>query len=115
MVYTVWVLFAFTIGYSVACGLVNLFSCNPVEASWKLEYALTADCINRPVFYFAQAALSIFTDITTVVCPLPVLRTLRLPFKQKIGIAFVLTMGASYVTHRHDKTCLGYMLSTNTV
>lgn len=95
MVWTVWTLFAFTIGYSFACGLVNLFSCNPVAGSWKLEYATTAICINRPVFYFAQAALSIFTDITTVVCPLPVLRTLRLPFKQKIGIAVVLTMGAS--------------------
>lgn len=95
MVWTVWILFAFTLGYSIACGLVNVFSCTPVEGSWVLEHALTAKCINRPVFYFAQAALSILTDITTVVCPLPVLRTLRLPFKQKIGVAFVLTMGAS--------------------
>ncbi|KAM0276818.1 hypothetical protein ACHAQH_006353 [Verticillium albo-atrum] len=94
MIWTVWVLFGFTVGYSLACALVNIFSCNPIAGSWALEHATTAVCINRPVFYFVQASLGIFTDITTVVCPLPVLKTLRLPLKQKIGVAVVLSMGA---------------------
>ncbi|KAF3358585.1 hypothetical protein HYQ45_002755 [Verticillium longisporum] len=94
MIWTVWVLFGFTVGYSLACALVNVFSCNPIAGSWALEHAATAVCINRPVFYFVQASLGIFTDITTVVCPLPVLKTLRLPLKQKIGVAVVLSMGA---------------------
>ncbi|KAI1845900.1 hypothetical protein JX265_011204 [Neoarthrinium moseri] len=89
-----WAVFAFTLGYSFASVLVNAFSCKPISGSWVLETSLTAVCINRPAFYFAQAALGIATDIATVVVPLPALRTLQLRSRQKIGIAFVLTMGA---------------------
>jgi hypothetical protein len=90
----VWVLFAFTEGYSLASVFVNIFSCNPISGSWQLEAAAVAVCINRPVFYFAQAGLGIFTDFATVLLPLPVLKTLQLPLKQKIGVAIVLVMGA---------------------
>lgn len=89
-----WAAFAFTLAYSVASVLVNLFSCHPVSGSWKLEESLTAVCINRPLFYFAQAALGITTDFTTLVLPLPMLKSLRLPWKQKIAAAFVLSTGA---------------------
>lgn len=47
VVYTVWSVFAFTIAYSLACVFVNIFSCNPVKASWDLTAAATAVCINR--------------------------------------------------------------------
>ncbi|KAL8372239.1 hypothetical protein RB595_001837 [Gaeumannomyces hyphopodioides] len=94
MRWTVFVLIFFTMGYSVAAALVNVFSCNPVRASWTLELVPTAACINRPVFYFAQAALGIATDITTVVAPLPLLKTLQLPTRRKIGVIVILTLGA---------------------
>ncbi|KAL8339022.1 hypothetical protein RB598_007371 [Gaeumannomyces tritici] len=94
MRWTVFVLIFFTMGYSVAAALVNVFSCDPVRASWTLELIPTATCINRPVFYLAQAALGIATDITTAVAPLPLLRTLQLPTRRKIGVIIILTLGA---------------------
>ncbi|TLD30934.1 hypothetical protein PspLS_03019 [Pyricularia sp. CBS 133598] len=94
MKYTVWILFGFTVGYSTASAFVNIFSCSPVEASWRVEYATAPRCINRGFFYYTQAALGILTDIATVVTPLPMLRSLRLPVRQKIGTGFVLTVGA---------------------
>lgn len=90
----IWGVFAFTIGYSVASALVNVFSCKPISGSWRLEYAQTAVCINRPAFYFAQATFGIVTDIATVLLPLPMLKSLHLPLKQKVGVSLVLTMGA---------------------
>ncbi|KAK8060617.1 hypothetical protein PG996_010547 [Apiospora saccharicola] len=90
----IWGVFAFTIGYSVASALVNVFSCNPIQGSWRLEESATAVCINRPAFYFAQASFGIATDIATVILPLPMLRSLHLPLKQKVGVSVVLTMGA---------------------
>lgn len=90
----IWAVFAFTLGYSLASVLVNAFSCNPISGSWSLEESLVAVCINRPAFYFAQAGLGIATDIATVVVPLPALKSLHLRTKQKVGVAFVLTMGA---------------------
>ncbi|KAK8867636.1 hypothetical protein PGQ11_006214 [Apiospora arundinis] len=90
----IWGVFGFTIGYSVASALVNVFSCKPITGSWRLEDSATAVCINRPAFYFAQATFGIVTDIATVILPLPMLKSLHLPLKQKIGISLVLTMGA---------------------
>jgi hypothetical protein len=89
----VWSLFAFVMGYSIAGVFANIFSCNPVSASWVLEDVATGVCMNRPAFYFAQAALGIFTDIATVVTPIPLLRGLQLRTRRKIGVAVVLTLG----------------------
>jgi hypothetical protein len=81
------------IGYSLAGVFANIFSCNPVSASWNLEDAATAACMNRPAFYLAQAALGIFTDIATVLVPVPLLSSLQLRTRRKIGVAVVLTLG----------------------
>lgn len=83
----------FTVSYSLASVLVNVFSCKPVSGSWDLALATTAVCINRPVFYFAQAGLGIFTDFATLAAPLPFLWKLQMPVRQKIGVSAVLMMG----------------------
>ncbi|KAI6383280.1 hypothetical protein MCOR25_000199 [Pyricularia grisea] len=94
MRYTIWLLFGFTVGYSVASAFVNIFSCDPIEASWRVEYATTGRCINKGHFYYTHATLGILTDIATVVTPLPMLKSLHLPVKQRIGAGLVLTVGA---------------------
>ncbi|KXJ87893.1 hypothetical protein Micbo1qcDRAFT_112990, partial [Microdochium bolleyi] len=94
MRWAVWLAFTFVLGFSAASVFVNIFSCKPISGSWELVASATAVCIDRPVFYFAQAGLGIFADVLTLVLPLPMLRTLQLPMKQKVGVAVVLTMGA---------------------
>jgi len=37
--------------------------------------------------------MNIVTDLTILVLPMPVLSTLRLPLKQKVGLMFVFAMG----------------------
>ncbi|KFY47812.1 hypothetical protein V496_10434 [Pseudogymnoascus sp. VKM F-4515 (FW-2607)] len=92
--YAVWGLVAFTVGYSAASVFVNIFSCNPVQATWEVEFATAVGiCINRPVFYFAQAGFGILTDFATVIAPLPVMWRLQLGLKQKLGVAGILTTG----------------------
>lgn len=92
--WVVWGLIAFTSGYSAASVFVNIFSCSPVQASWELEFAtVKGNCIDRPVFYFAQAGLGILTDFATVIAPMPVMWGLQLGLKQKLGIAGILTTG----------------------
>ncbi|RDW84879.1 hypothetical protein BP6252_02469 [Coleophoma cylindrospora] len=89
----VWAVIAFTATYSTASVFVNIFSCNPVAKSWDLKYASVGTCINRPVFYFAQASLGIFTDFATVITPLPMMYNLQMPTRQKIAVAGILTTG----------------------
>lgn len=96
--WTVWGLIAFTASYSAASVFVNIFSCTPVQATWDLEFATAVGiCINRPVFYFAQAGLGILTDFATVIAPLPVMWGLQLGLKQKMGVAGILTTGGLLV------------------
>ncbi|KAJ6005752.1 hypothetical protein N7451_003696 [Penicillium sp. IBT 35674x] len=88
----VWTLVFIAAGYSVASVLANLLSCHPVAKSWDSTIT-TGYCMNRPVFYFANAGLGIFTDFATVAVPIPWIRRLQMPIRQKIAVAAVLAMG----------------------
>ncbi|KAJ5246363.1 hypothetical protein N7468_001346 [Penicillium chermesinum] len=61
----VWALVTIAAGYSFASVLANVFSCNPIAMSWDSRIT-KGTCMNRPVFYFANAGLGIFTDFATV-------------------------------------------------
>ncbi|KAL4882703.1 hypothetical protein BJY04DRAFT_206912 [Aspergillus karnatakaensis] len=88
----VWVLVFIAAGYNIASVLVNVFSCSPIAKSWDVSI-LSGTCINRPVFYFANAGLGIFTDFATVLLPVPWLRRLQMPMRQKIAVGCILAMG----------------------
>ncbi|KAL2870597.1 uncharacterized protein BJX67DRAFT_242730 [Aspergillus lucknowensis] len=88
----VWVLVSIAAGYNIASVLANIFSCNPIAKSWDLSIT-HGTCMDRPVFYFANAALGIFTDFATVLVPVPWLRKLQMPLRQKIAVACILATG----------------------
>ncbi|KAF7596947.1 hypothetical protein BBP40_011313 [Aspergillus hancockii] len=87
----VWVIVFIAVGYSVASVLANILSCNPVNKAWYP--AKEGICMSRPVFYFANAGLGIFTDFATVLVPIPWLRRLQMPMRQKIAVSCILAMG----------------------
>ncbi|KAE8139204.1 hypothetical protein BDV38DRAFT_270060 [Aspergillus pseudotamarii] len=87
----VWAIVFIAAGYSVASVLANILSCTPVDKAWYPTKAGT--CMNRPVFYFANAGLGIFTDFATVIVPIPWLRRLQMPTRQKIAVSCILAMG----------------------
>ncbi|KAL4925961.1 uncharacterized protein BDV17DRAFT_163177 [Aspergillus undulatus] len=88
----VWVLVFIAAGYNIASVLANIFSCNPIAKSWDVTIT-QGYCMNRPVFYFANAGLGIFTDFATVLVPVPWLRRLQMPTRQKIAVGCILATG----------------------
>lgn len=94
MQWAVWSVFTYTMCYSLIGACMTMFACSPIDGSWNFEASLTAKCINLPYWYFASAGLNISCDIATLILPLPKLRSLQLPRKQKVGVAVVLTIGA---------------------
>lgn len=64
----VWTIVFIAGGYSLASILANIFSCRLIASSWDLT--ITGTCMHRPVFYFANAGLGIFTDFATVLVPM---------------------------------------------
>ncbi|PGH15341.1 hypothetical protein AJ79_02507 [Helicocarpus griseus UAMH5409] len=88
----VWAIIAVAASYSIASVFANLFSCSPVAKSWDVSI-LRGHCMDRPRFYFANAALGIITDFATVLAPMPLIRGLQLPLRQKVMLAGILVMG----------------------
>ncbi|KAL2813483.1 hypothetical protein BDW59DRAFT_176725 [Aspergillus cavernicola] len=90
--YAVWLLVFIAAGYNIASVLANVFSCDPVAKTWDVSITSGA-CMNRPVFYFVNAGLGIFTDFATVLVPVPWLQRLQMPMRQKIAVGCILAMG----------------------
>ncbi|KAJ5654158.1 hypothetical protein N7490_001161 [Penicillium lividum] len=88
----VWTIVFIAAGYSVASILANIFSCNPIAKSWDSTIT-TGSCMNRPVFYFANAGLGIFTDFATVAVPIPWIYRLQMPTRQKVAVCGIFAMG----------------------
>jgi hypothetical protein len=91
-------------GYSLASILANILSCAPVAKAWD-ETITTGHCMNRPVFYFANAGLGIFTDFATVVVPMYVA-----PHKITVEVRLTnglsrKTMAASFANAQAAKDC----------
>lgn len=92
----VWTVVFIAVGYNIASVLANVFACTPIAKSWDLTI-MNGACMNRSVFYFANAGLGIFTDFATVLVPIPWLAKLQMPLRQKVAIGVILAMGCLYV------------------
>ncbi|KAH8433352.1 putative integral membrane protein Pth11-like [Aspergillus melleus] len=71
--------------------LTAAFQCNPIPKAWNT--ALPGKCVEINVFYLANAALNIVTDLLTYTLPARVIFRLQMPMKQKIALAFILCLG----------------------
>jgi hypothetical protein len=72
--------------------LGSTFMCVPVSNFWNT--GISKQCMNKLAFWFSNAALNIATDIMIFSIPMPLLKQLQLPKKQKIGLMFVFGFGA---------------------
>ncbi|PLB47386.1 hypothetical protein P170DRAFT_478236 [Aspergillus steynii IBT 23096] len=88
----VWAIAAIAVLYNVASVFANFLGCTPIAKTWDMTIT-KGTCMNRPVFYFANAGLGIFTDFATVLVPIPWLRRLQMPLRQKIAVALILATG----------------------
>jgi hypothetical protein len=77
-------------GIWTLCG--SFFMCIPVASFW--DQSIEGHCMDRLAFWFSNAALNITTDIMIFALPIPLLKQLQLPKRQKLGLIFVFTFGA---------------------
>lgn len=69
--------------------------CAPIAYFWNHE--LTGHCLNRHAIWFSNAAMNILTDIIIFILPMPVLKELHLPRRQKWALIAVFALGAFVV------------------
>jgi hypothetical protein len=76
--------------------LTAAFQCRPIPAAWDTSIK-PSKCVNINIFYLANAALNILTDLLTYTLPIRVIFKLQMPRKQKVALALILSLGLLYV------------------
>lgn len=84
-----WATIALVTAYGLNTVFTAIFTCVPVNTFWLGG----GKCIPKKFLWFFNAAFNILTDIIILILPMPVLSSLRLPLKQKIGLMFVFALG----------------------
>jgi hypothetical protein len=70
-----WIVLVFVVGYSVAGMLSSLMACLPIAMAWDITIT-NGVCINKAVFYIANACLNVVTDVAILAVPIvPISRT----------------------------------------
>lgn len=84
---------AILIVYGLWTVIGSALICIPVPYFWDPTIR-GGHCMNKLAFWFSNAALNICTDIMILAIPVPVLKDLQLPKKQKVGLMLIFSIGA---------------------
>ena len=87
-----WGLLSIVVAYGIATVIGSLCACLPVPYFWDHSVA-GGRCINLEAFWFTNATFNIISDVAICILPLPTLRKIRLPKRQKYGLMFVFAIG----------------------
>ncbi|KAH8591908.1 hypothetical protein B0O99DRAFT_744136 [Bisporella sp. PMI_857] len=88
----VWVVMVTTAVYSVLGSFAFLFNCQPIAKTWDITIT-DGKCINVAKIAMTHASLSIVTDIAMLILPIALARKLKLPIKQRVGLAGIFMAG----------------------
>ena len=77
--------------------LLGIFVCKPVKLGWisKLDPSMEGTCLNLDAAYITGAAINTASDISIVILPQPLIWTLQLSSKRKIGLCAIFLIGLS--------------------
>ena len=82
----------FIIAYNIAQVFVIVFQCHPIAAAW--DYSIPgAQCIKLMEELEVTGALNAFTDIVTLILPMPLLWRTQMPLKKKYQVIATFLLG----------------------
>lgn len=93
------------IACNILLGLISLYAawtfvsawlnCVPVAKFWDSD--LDGYCLDREALWFSNSAMHIASDLVILFLPIPVIKTLQLPRRQRIALMMVFALGGLYV------------------
>lgn len=86
-----WIVVAYVNVYGIGSLVAAIAQCQPLDRIWNKEVAGT--CINYTAFWYANAAANIIGDFVILALPIPIIKSLNLPQRQKIGLMLVFALG----------------------
>ena len=70
-----------------------IFTCWPINAFWAANEGVQGTCMDRNIVAFSISGINILTDAIFVILPLPLIRGLLIPMRQKVILLVVLAIG----------------------
>ncbi|KAL1594557.1 hypothetical protein SLS60_010317 [Paraconiothyrium brasiliense] len=86
-----WTIMAVVLVYAFWTVLSSIFGCKPIQAFWTLKQPF--ECLNQYAVWFANGAMNILTDLAIIILPMPVIRKLNLPRRQKQALIGIFAIG----------------------
>lgn len=83
---------SFVFTYAIASIIITIFQCTPVDRAW--DKSIHGTCISLTAFWFAGAVLNVIGDFLILLLPMPMIRTLHMPVRQKWGVGMMFALGA---------------------
>ncbi|KAF9879580.1 integral membrane protein [Colletotrichum karsti] len=80
------------IGSSLGILFSSIFPCNPIPAAYDL--VTPGECIDRVATFKATAAFGVITDIMIICLPIPMVLSLHISTKKKIGLLALFGIGS---------------------
>ena len=72
--------------------VISIFACVPLARSW--DKTVKGGCVTTSPWWFAYAGLNISTDIFIWLLPMPLIRRLQAPWRQRIVLMLIFSVGA---------------------
>lgn len=73
-----------------------IWQCKPFRAAW--DYSIdNPRCLKIATIAYANASINIITEVSILILPLPVLRTLHVSRRKKIALISVFSVGVMYI------------------
>jgi hypothetical protein len=93
-VVSVKVLIGLLVTYYLAITLAKVFICKPVAKFWN--HALPGTCLNMNAIFISDCIVSLITDVVILISPLPIIWSLKMDLKHKLGSSVALVVGSMY-------------------
>ena len=87
----VWIIGAIVTAWAIACCLVGLLACIPINAVWDLS--VKGSCINTYSYYFGLQIPNIVTDFAILALPWKAIFDMRLDRSSTIALSSVVMLG----------------------
>jgi hypothetical protein len=98
---TIYITIAIVVLYSLVTSFEWVYACRPMEKYWDLTIT-GGSCVDGSKIPVFSGVMNTVTDVAILILPILILRSSRLPKKQKIGVIIVLMTGGLYVYKHLD-------------
>lgn len=86
-----YALIAFISIYGTWTFISAWLNCVPVAKFWN--ESIDGHCLSKKGLWFSNSAIHILTDILIIIYPMPALKSLNLPRRQKVAVMGIFSLG----------------------